>query len=49
MMLEVGQIVPDFVVPATNHKNVHLRALRGYKVLLYFSAGPFTAWSDRPS
>ena len=36
MMLEVGQIVPDFVVPATNNKNVHLRALRGYKVLLYF-------------
>ncbi|PTY37345.1 peroxiredoxin [Saccharospirillum sp. MSK14-1] len=35
-MLEVGQIVPDFVVPATNNKNVHLRALRGYKVLLYF-------------
>lgn len=36
MKLEVGQIVPDFVVPATNNKNVHLRALRGYKVLLYF-------------
>lgn len=36
MMLDVGQIVPDFVVPATNNKNVHLRALRGFKVLLYF-------------
>lgn len=36
MTLEIGQQVPDFVVPATNHKNVHLRALRGYRVLLYF-------------
>ncbi|MHA7879186.1 MAG: peroxiredoxin [Saccharospirillum sp.] len=36
MTLEIGQPVPDFVVPATNHKNVHLRALRGYRVLLYF-------------
>lgn len=36
MKLETGQIVPDFVVPATNNKNVHLRALRGFKVLLYF-------------
>ncbi|WP_108124816.1 peroxiredoxin [Saccharospirillum mangrovi] len=36
MKLEVGHVVPDFVVPATNNKNVHLRALRGYKVLLYF-------------
>ncbi|MCH8533293.1 MAG: peroxiredoxin [Saccharospirillum sp.] len=36
MTLEIGQQVPDFVVPATNHKNVHLRTLRGYRVLLYF-------------
>lgn len=36
MTLDIGHQVPDFVVPATNHKNVHLRALRGYRVLLYF-------------
>lgn len=36
MTLEIGQPVPDFVVPATSHKNVHLRALRGYRILLYF-------------
>lgn len=36
MTVELGQPVPDFVVPATGHKNVHLRALRGYRVLLYF-------------
>lgn len=36
MTIQIGQPVPDFVVPATSHKNVHLRALRGYQVLLYF-------------
>ncbi|GGX62293.1 peroxiredoxin [Saccharospirillum salsuginis] len=36
MALQPGQPVPDFVVPATSHKNVHLRALKGYQVLLYF-------------
>ncbi len=36
MTVEIGQPVPDFVVPATSHKNVHLRALRGYRILLYF-------------
>lgn len=35
-MVQVGQAVPDFIVPATSHKNIHLRALRGYRVLLYF-------------
>ncbi len=36
MIIQPGQAVPDFVVPATSHKNVHLRALKGYQVLLYF-------------
>ncbi|WP_028670094.1 peroxiredoxin [Saccharospirillum impatiens] len=36
MTVEIGQPVPDFVVPATSHKNVHLRALRGYRILMYF-------------
>lgn len=36
MTLDIGQVVPDFVVPATSHKNVRLRALRGYRVLLFF-------------
>ncbi len=36
MTVEPGLPVPDFVVPATSHKNVHLRALRGYRILLYF-------------
>lgn len=35
-MLREGQTVPDFIVPATSNKNIHLRALRGYRVLLYF-------------
>jgi len=36
MTIALGQLVPDFVVPATNYKNVHLRALRGHRILLYF-------------
>lgn len=36
MSIKVGQPVPDFVVPATSHKNVHLKGLRGFQVLLYF-------------
>jgi peroxiredoxin Q/BCP len=36
MTINPGQAVPDFVVPATSHKNVHLRALRGYRILMYF-------------
>lgn len=36
MKMQLGQPIPDFVVPATSHKNVHLRALRGFRVLLYF-------------
>ena len=32
----INQPVPDFIVPATNHKNVQLSALRGYNVILYF-------------
>lgn len=36
MSLKIGQPVPDFVVPATSHKNVHLKSLRGFQVLLYF-------------
>jgi peroxiredoxin Q/BCP len=35
-MIQVGDYVPDFIVPATSHKNVQLRALRGYQVLFYF-------------
>lgn len=35
-MVQEGQPVPDFIVPATSNKNIQLRALRGYKVLLYF-------------
>lgn len=35
-MIQVGQPVPDFIVPATNNKNVQLQALRGYRILLYF-------------
>lgn len=35
-MIQVGDSVPDFIVPATSHKNVQLKALQGHKVLLYF-------------
>lgn len=35
-MIQVGDSVPDFIVPATSHKNVQLRALQGHKILLYF-------------
>lgn len=35
-MVKVGQKIPDFIVPATSHKNVQLKALKGYKVILYF-------------
>ncbi|MDN3650261.1 peroxiredoxin [Reinekea marina] len=35
-MVQEGQPVPDFIVPATSNKNIQLKALRGYKVLLYF-------------
>lgn len=35
-MAQEGQTIPDFIVPATSHKNIQLRALRGYRVLLYF-------------
>ncbi|AJQ94630.1 peroxiredoxin [Gynuella sunshinyii] len=32
----INQQVPDFIVPATNNKNVRLSALKGYNVILYF-------------
>jgi len=35
-MIQEGDYVPDFIVPATSHKNVQLRALRGYQIILYF-------------
>jgi peroxiredoxin Q/BCP len=35
-MIHTGETVPDFIVPATSHKNVQLRALKGYQILLYF-------------
>ncbi len=35
-MIQVGQKVPDFIVPATSNKNVRLAALNGYQILLYF-------------
>jgi len=35
-MVQVGSFVPDFIVPATSHKNVQLRALTGFQILLYF-------------
>lgn len=35
-MIQVGDSVPDFIVPATSHKNVQLRALQGHKILLFF-------------
>jgi peroxiredoxin Q/BCP len=35
-MIQVGDYLPDFIVPATSHKNVQLRALSGYQILLYF-------------
>lgn len=35
-MVQVGQKIPDFIVPATSHKNVQFKALKGYKVVLYF-------------
>lgn len=35
-MVQIGDSVPDFIVPATSHKNVQLKALRGYQIVLYF-------------
>ncbi len=35
-MVRIGDQVPDFIVPATSHKNVQLNGLRGYRVLIYF-------------
>lgn len=35
-MIQLGDSVPDFIVPATSHKNVQLKALQGHKILLYF-------------
>ena len=35
-MIQEGSYVPDFIVPATSHKNVQLRALAGFQILLYF-------------
>ncbi|TCS40794.1 peroxiredoxin [Reinekea marinisedimentorum] len=35
-MVHTGEAVPDFIVPATSHKNVQLRALTGYRIILYF-------------
>jgi peroxiredoxin Q/BCP len=35
-MIQVGDFVPDFIVPATSHKNVRLRTLKGFQILLYF-------------
>ncbi len=35
-MVQIGHPVPDFIVPATSHKNVQLRGLLGYKIILYF-------------
>lgn len=35
-MIQVGDFIPDFIVPATSHKNVQLKALKGFQILLYF-------------
>ncbi|WP_196157302.1 peroxiredoxin [Reinekea sp. G2M2-21] len=35
-MIREGDTVPDFIVPATSHKNVQLRALAGFQIILYF-------------
>ncbi|MEJ2043866.1 MAG: peroxiredoxin [Reinekea sp.] len=35
-MIQVGEHIPDFIVPATSNKNVRLSALKGYQILLYF-------------
>lgn len=35
-MIQIGQRVPDFIVPATSNKNVRLHALSGFQILLYF-------------
>lgn len=35
-MIQVGDYLPDFIVPATSAKNVQLKALNGYQFLLYF-------------
>lgn len=34
--VEVGQIVPDFILPASNGKMVSLSQFRGKKVVIYF-------------
>jgi len=41
-MVRIGESVPDFIVPATSHKNIQLRALRGYQILIYFYPKDFT-------
>ena len=35
-MVQIGESVPDFIVPATSNKNIQLKALRGYQILIYF-------------
>ena len=35
-MIQIGERVPDFIVPATSNKNVQLRTLSGFQILLYF-------------
>lgn len=36
MTLAIGDVVPDFHLPATNNKDVKLSALNGWHVILYF-------------
>lgn len=36
MTVKVGELVPDFVLPASNGENVALSDFRGKKVVLYF-------------
>lgn len=36
MTIAIGDAVPEFRLPATSNKEVHLSALRGWHVVLYF-------------
>jgi peroxiredoxin Q/BCP len=42
-MIKVGEPAPDFTAQATGDRTVHLAALRGRPVVLYFFPKAFTA------